>query len=60
MLTKGTAGILQRGTPQMDGVPGVTQVSWRPVLLKPMLVLTASAVPHFAGRQFHLPILAQG
>lgn len=23
----GTAGILQRGTPDMDGVPGVTQVS---------------------------------
>lgn len=24
-----TLGLLQRGTPDMDGVPGVTQVGWR-------------------------------
>jgi len=52
-------GLLQTGTPDMDGVPGVTQVSTRLVLLRSEANI-CSSVPNPIRRQFHLPIFNKG
>lgn len=49
-----TLGLLQRGTPDMDGVPGVTQVSWGFISL---CHAYACLVSNPASRKFHLSLL---
>ena len=55
-----TSGLLQRGTPQMDGVPGVTQVRslYTFTGIPEQYVAYASVlVSHPSGRRLHLPLL---
>lgn len=58
-----TIGLLQRGTPQMDGVPGVTQVSLKlrrittRSLFKACYLLTRVLVPDSTRGKLHLQIL---
>lgn len=55
-------GLLQRGTPQMDGVPGVTQVSLNLSFDRPKLLVRArSLADHIAvsdptWRKLHLQV----